>query len=435
MRQAETICALATPAGEGALGIIRVSGEGALALLRRASGRGRFPPRALRLCRIRAASGELLDQVLACYQPAPRTYTGEDTVELFAHGGTLNLRRLLARLVELGARPAEPGEFTRRAFLNGRLDLTQAEAVARIISARSERALRNAQALHTGELRARVEAVRASLLALAAELEAAIDFAEELPLGTSARERCAEAEAVLATLAASYQAGRRLERARVALVGAANVGKSSLFNRLLGVTRALTAPDPGTTRDYLEAEVEWEGERLTLVDSAGLRADGSPLELDGLRLAAPVLASCDLLLVVHDLSAPTPLSLPPELAPLPRLELGSKADLVAADAAGPALRTSAKTGEGLAELRQRIREALAGGGEESLLVSEERQALKLVRAREELQEVSSCLAADLPPELAAQHLRAALRALAELTGELTSEAVLDEVFARFCIGK
>jgi tRNA modification GTPase len=434
MSEAETICAVATPPGEGALGIVRVSGPGSLELLRAASRRRRFPPRRLRLCRLFGRDGEPLDQVLACFQPGPASYTGEDSVELYAHGGVLNLQRLLARLVELGARAAAPGEFTRRAFLNGRLDLTQAEAVAAIIGARSERALTNAQRLHSGALRASLAAVRESLLELAAELETALEFSEEVPaheLGASS----AQAEAALRRLLASYQAGRRLDGARVAIVGAANAGKSSLFNRLLDRERALVAAEPGTTRDYLEAEVVLEGLRLTLVDAAGLRPAGG-LEQAGQALAEPVLAGSDLLLHLRPLDTGELAPLPASLRSLPCLEVGSKADL-AKVGYRPALCTSARTGEGLQALRDAIVERLLPGeaAEETVLVTEERQALELVRASEELAALRRCLAGGCPPELAAEHLRLALRALAELTGEVSTEEVLDTIFRRFCIGK
>jgi tRNA modification GTPase len=434
----DTICAVATPPGEGALGIIRLSGPRSLELLRLASRRQRFRPRQQRLCRIVSARGELLDEVLACYQPGPGSYTGEDTVEFYAHGGGRNLRRLIERIVELGARPAEPGEFTRRAFLNGKLDLTQAEGIARIIEARSERALQNAQALHAGRLRERVEALRESLLGLAVELEAAIDFSEEVAPRERSLRCCAEAEAALATLLASYPSGRRLDRGRVGLVGAVNAGKSSLFNRLLGAERALVEAAPGTTRDYLEAEVNWEGYRLELVDSAGLRGagEGGELERAGLALAAPVLARCDLLIVVQDLTGMTSEELPECLGRVPRLEVGSKADLVER-VPGPRLRTSARTGEGIEELRAAILAMLFPSAveAETLLLTEERQWLKLIRAREELEQAARAIEAELPPEIVTVPLRSATQALSELTGELTSEAVLDEIFSRFCIGK
>lgn len=434
MIEAETICAVATPPGEGALGIVRVSGPRALELLRAASRKRRFLPRQLRLCRIVGREGEPLDQVLACYQPGPASYTGEDSVELYAHGGVLNLQRLVARLVELGARAAAPGEFTRRAFQNGRLDLTQAEAVAAIIGARSERALTNAQRLHSGALRAALAALREQLLELAAEIETAIEFSEEVP-GSELGDASAQAEAAIERLLASHRAGRRLDGARVAIVGAANAGKSSLFNRLLGRERALVAAEPGTTRDYLEAEVVLEGLRLTLIDAAGLRPAGG-LEQAGQALAEPVLARSDLLLHLRDLSTGELAPLPAALRSLPCLEVGSKADL-AKEAHGPALRTSARTGEGLETLRDAILEQLLPGEAalEPVLVTEERQALELLRAREELASLRRCLAEDRPPELAAEHLRLALRALAELTGEVTTEAVLETIFRRFCIGK
>ena len=236
-RSRQTICALATPAGDGAVGLVRISGADALALLQRASGRRRFAARRLQLVQLRdPATGQVIDQVLAAYMPGPRSYTGEDVVEVSGHGGRLNMEQLLSLFVGLGARIADPGEFTRRAFLNGRLDLTQAEAVAEVIAARSERALRNARALLEGALGRRVRELRGEVVRLAADLEARVDFADETEMeGIDARlaadHRRLRRE--VGALAESYAQGRRLGGVAVAFTGAVNAGKSRLYNALL----------------------------------------------------------------------------------------------------------------------------------------------------------------------------------------------------------
>jgi len=447
-----TICALATPIGEGALGIIRLSGARALELLRLASGRQRFEPRVLQHVVLRdPASGEVLDRVLACAMPAPRSYTGEHVAEVHAHGGAANLSRLLELFLRLGARQAAPGEFTRRAFLNGRLDLTQAEAVAEVIAARSERELRNAQGLLAGALGERVRELRGRALALAAGLEAALDFAEDTrgvapePGQLAAEHHALERE--LTELAASHRAGRRLASTRVGLVGPVNAGKSSLFNRLLGSARALVSSDPGTTRDYLEADVDRRGHRITLLDTAGSRgeAGSTPLEEEGQRLALPQLESCDLLLCVVDLSDPEParaLRAPPGPD---RLIVANKADLAPVGAAA-ALRevvreevvaTSALTGEGLPELLRLMEERLhlASDATETVVVTSARQAAALQAAASALAAGREGLERQLPVELVLEHLREALSHLDGIVGDRHTEAVLDEIFGRFCVGK
>ncbi len=449
MSEADTICAIATGPAEGAIGIVRLSGPRALPLLKDICGGGAFPPRRLRLVRIRhPRSGEIFDQALACFLPGPRSYSGEDMAELQVHGGLLNLRRILELLLELGARLAAPGEFTRRAFLNGRLDLSQAEAVAEVIGARSERALRNAQALLAGGLRDRLRPIRTNLLELGALLEASIDFSEEL--GEPATrgdllERARRAALELERLAGTYPSGRRLQGARVGLVGPVNAGKSTLFNRLLGAERALVSEQPGTTRDYLEAELLWEGQRLQLVDGAGWRAEAeqSPLERAGSALLRSALLGCDLLLEVIDLTAGPLEGLVgwPELEGLPRLRVGNKLDLLDAEqrqrlSADGLLLISARSGDGIPALRARLFELLfAAGTEESLLISQERHWRALLEARAALASTERAIEAALAPELVAEHLRDALEALGTITGESFSEALLDEVFARFCLGK
>jgi tRNA modification GTPase len=432
------------------VGLVRLSGPRALELLQRVCRLQRPVPRRMHAVRLRQPlGGELLDQALVCYMPGPASYTGEDVVEVHGHGGSLNLQRIVTLFIELGARQARPGEFTRRAFLNGRLDLTQAEAVAQIVAARSERALSNAQATLAGALGRRVRQLQQGLVQLAGLLEAAVDFAEETAPELRTDElvqRHLELEHDLSTLAQSYTRGRRLDGVTVALVGPVNAGKSSLFNRLLGGERALVAEEPGTTRDYLEAETSWRGQRVTLIDTAGQRPDDqlSGLERAGQALAAPVLARCDLHLLVLDLTRT-----PTEPVPPGGVVAANKADLLtpqqqrrwqhrlAIPTGAAVVLTSARTGQGLDELRERVLSCLLpeGGEPETVQVTQQRQWEALIRAGTALTQGREALQASLPPEVVAEHCRDALEQLGQLTGEQSTDAVLDAVFSRFCIGK
>jgi tRNA modification GTPase len=386
---------------------------------------------------------------MVCVMRGPTSYTGEDVVEVQAHGGPLNLERLLEVFVKLGARLAEPGEFTRRAFLNGRMDLSQAEAVAEIVAARSERALKNAQVLLGGRLGDEVRGIRSGVVEVAAQLEAEIDFFDDVQEGV----RSGELEGRLGTLggqierlAGSYAMGRRLAGVSVGLVGPVNAGKSSLFNGLLGGRRAVVSSEPGTTRDYLEAEVFWEGHRLTLLDSAGWRTegDGTALEQAGHEIAGPVLRECELRVAVIDVAAPVPWErqLGEDGA---SLVAANKVDLVRPEALenikaklpAPVVLTSAISGEGLDVLRAEILRLLfpEAGQSEAAQVTKRRQWEALVRARDALGEARSALGAGLAAELVVEHVRHALGALGEITGETYTDAVLDQVFVSFCIGK
>jgi tRNA modification GTPase len=445
-----TICAIATPAGTGALGIIRVSGPSALALLRRLSSREKFLPYRLHHTTLAyPAPTDVLDEVMACYMPGPRSFTGEDVVELYAHGGPLGLGRLLAALQMLGARAAEPGEFTRRAFLNGRLDLAQAGAVAQIIGARSETALRNAQAVLSGELGHKIRVLRKQVIQLAASLEVSIDFSDEVELQMSTEQglaQCQQIKKETANLAATYQRGRHLSGATVGIVGRVNAGKSSLFNQLLGRSRALVSAEPGTTRDYLEAEASWSGYRIVLIDSVGQRAASqlTALEQAGQELTYPVLMQCDLLLQVVDLSSPAPFDQLLEVE-RPSLVVANKQDLAAAGAQEALTRrlgeqiicTSALQGQGLEELKKAILQRLfpAGLEQESVQITQLRHWEVLQRALGRLTEVEESLHAQQAPELVVEHVREVLETLGEITGETYTEAILDEVFREFCIGK
>lgn len=446
--------------------MVRLSGPGALSMARAACRLEVLPPRRM----VRAwlhdpQSGELVDQVMICAMTAPRTYTGEDVVEVYGHGGELIMDRILNLMLGLGATLAEPGEFTRRAFLNGRLDLTQAEAVAQVIEARSERAARNAVATLAGAMGDRIGQIRLLLLQVAAGLEARIDFVDDVDdveqpedLDPGLLETHQEVSRQVDALVRSYTTGRRLDGAVVALVGPVNVGKSSLFNGLLTRTRALVSGEPGTTRDYLEAEVSWEGRRLVLVDTAGSRQDGqpTPLEAAGQELAGEVVSRCDLLVHVVDLSDPqqaacqlatTAGSGRPAVVAANKLDLcqpgalGSFREAVLSEASdGPlaVVGTSALRGDGMDQLKESILRGLwqdDAGQEEPVLVTRKRQWLALRAAQEALASGAEALHHRLPPELTVEHYREALDVLGEITGETYTEHVLDAVFETFCVGK
>ncbi|HEU0030947.1 MAG TPA: tRNA uridine-5-carboxymethylaminomethyl(34) synthesis GTPase MnmE [Kofleriaceae bacterium] len=434
----DTIAAIATAAGPAGVGIVRLSGPRAIEIA--AATLGIAPDQLDRRVRVRwakASDGTRLDQVLAFAMRAPASFTGEDVAELQGHGGAHNLGKLLEAVIARGARVAEPGEFTRRAVANGKLDLVRAEALLEVIHAGSERAWRLAQQNLAGELGTTVAAVEQRALRVQAELEGWIDFPDE-DLDTQAgswiadeiravRDRCAE-------LAAGFRHGRAVSRGiTVALVGPVNVGKSSLMNALVGSERALVAPDPGTTRDWLEVTDVWSGVAVTLVDTAGTRETSDPIEQRGIALGEQRVATADVVVVVNDASSPWDDGARFEAR---ALVVRSKADL-GGDAHG-VLATSAKTGQGLEELRRRVLE-LAGvadrEGAEHAVVTTQRQQALAVQARDAFGAALEAWGARRPPELVAVDLRAGSQALAQLRGVEVGDRVLDEVFARFCIGK
>jgi tRNA modification GTPase len=434
----DTIAAIATAAGPGGVGIIRVSGPRAIEIV--ASTLGLEPPalsRELKLGWARSVDGTRVDQVLAFAMRAPHSFTGEDVAELHGHGGTHNLGKLLAAITDRGARIAEPGEFTRRAVANGKLDLLRAEALLSVISAGSDRAWRQAQHDLEGRLGEAVAAVETRALAVLAELEGWIDFPES-DLDAKSRDWItAEIAAVrdrTGQLADSFRHGRAVASGiSVALVGPVNAGKSSLLNALVGLERALVSPAPGTTRDWLEVQTIWDGVAVTLVDTAGMRDAPDPIEQRGIALGEARALAADVVVVINDGSTPWDDGARyGERA----LVIRSKGDLGGDSHA--ALVTSAVTGDGLPALRARVL-ALAGvadrEGSEAAFVTTARQHGRIVAARDAFAAALETWTANRPPEVVAIELRTGSQALAELRGVEVGERVLDEVFARFCIGK
>ncbi len=440
----DTIAAIATAVG-GGIGIVRLSGPRAGEIVGKMLRPWPGKPQSHKLQRTVAydlTTSERIDEVLAVVMRGPKSYTGEDVAELQGHGGALVMQRLLEAVLAAGARMAEPGEFTRRAFEAGRIDLSRAESVAALIGARGERALRAAQAMSAGALAERIVRLRQKLIAVLAELEGAIDFPEDagdaVPEAASARA-LDEISREMRAMAQSYRPAL-FRPAEVALVGRVNAGKSSLLNALVGEERAIVDEEPGTTRDAVVAEVALGGVAVTLVDTAGERGDPERLERRGLELGRARAARADLVVLVVDgvvgfgdvERRAWEAIAGAKLIAWNKRDLGTPRDLPA-DAVVVA--TAATTGEGVAELGGAIARAVAGDVEEGVTVVSERQAQALADGAATLEQASAALAVGEPSELAAVDARRALDAMGRVTGETVDAEVLDAIFARFCIGK
>jgi len=438
----DTIVAIATPPGRGGIGIVRVSGPAAAAV-----GRGMLgelpPPRVAVARHFRDGAGEPIDAGLALYFPGPASFTGEDVLELHGHGGAVVQDLLVARCLELGARPARAGEFSERAFLNDKLDLAQAEAIADLIDAGSAAAARAALRSLDGEFSARVHALEAGLVEVRMHVEAAIDFADEdleLIAESGVAKRLAALEESLVALAAAVEQGRLLqEGCTVVIAGRPNAGKSSLLNALAGHDAAIVTEIPGTTRDVLRERIDLDGLPLELQDTAGLREDPERVEAEGIRRARAALARADHVLYVVDATDPQALTaLPAELEALgtsvPVGVVYNKTDRAAAPSGG--LAVSALTGAGLPALRAHLKAAVGYlGASAGTLSARRRHRDALGRVRERLAAARAHLATAAGAELVAEELRLAHDALGEITGRFTSEDLLTRIFASFCIGK
>lgn len=444
LSQRETIAAIATAPGAGGVGIVRLSGARARAIAEVIAGIP-LTPRHAHYARFAAASGETLDDGIALYFKSPASYTGEDIVELQAHGSPVVLEQLVQRCVELGARRARPGEFSERAFLNGKLDLAQAEAVADLIAAADANAARAARRALEGEFSRRVEALAADVLAIRVHVEAAIDFADE-PIdtlgGAQLRARFAAAAQSLDELLRAAERGRRLrDGLHAVIVGPPNAGKSSLLNALAGSDRAIVTDIAGTTRDLLHEVVRIDGVELTLVDTAGLREGGDVIEREGMRRARGELARADLAIAVldaRDVEAGRH-AVAEAIAGVPQqLWIHNKSDLlppVALDA-GEHLHVSARTGAGLEALHVRLRLLAQGEGEagEGAFTARARHVDALRQAQADLAIAREQLDHDAL-DLAAESLRHAHDTLGEITGHVRADDLLGHIFSSFCIGK
>src|SRR5437762_197734 len=432
----DTIAAIATPIGRGGIGVVRVSGPKMRGIAQALT--GRLPKaRNASLCLIRDARGERIDEGIALYFPAPHSYTGEPVLELQGHGGPVVVQALLGACLDAGARLAEPGEFTRRAFLEGKLDLAQAEAVADLIDAASREAARSALRSLSGEFSAAVHSLVERLTELRALIEAMLDFPEEDVDSLHRDDAASKLGSVrkdLAKLLDKSRQGKLLATGiRVVIAGRPNVGKSSLLNRLAGEERAIVTPLPGTTRDALREPIQIEGVPLTVVDTAGLREAADLIEALGIERTQHELHRADLILVIREAGRPESdvLKLP---VGVQRVDVYNKIDLVAQfKAPAGAVAVSAKTGQGMDALRAAI---LAAAGwtstVETVFLARERHLQALERARSHLGAAGQALPRW---EFFAEELRLAHVALGAITGEFTADDLLGEIFSRFCIGK
>ena len=472
-RQSDPIAAVATAPGRGAVGIVRASGQDLSALVRALCGRA-LEPRHATLLTFRDAQNGIIDTGLALYFPAPHSYTGEDVLELQVHGGPVVLHLLLGRLLALGRasglRAAEPGEFTQRAFLNGKLDLAQAEAVTDLIDATTETAARGAGRALAGELSNRVHALAEALRELRALVEATLDFPEEdidfiRAAGVAARVQALEAQ-VAEVLARTRQGALLREGIRVVLAGQPNVGKSSLLNALAGAELAIVTDVPGTTRDRVSQAIQIGGVPLHIVDTAGLRETSDTVESIGVARSWDAIAEADAVLFLHDLTrleSPVYAQAEAQIAQAvaghaPRgatlLHVWNKSDALdeaearmrcrdfaAAqawdEAAQPGLLLSTRTQAGLDDLRQALLAACGWQAlPEGVFLARTRHVQALAGCAEHLQTARMLLGASCPAlDLLAEELRLAHQDLMAITGEVTADALLGDIFGRFCIGK
>jgi len=453
----DTIAAIATAEGAAGLAVVRISGAGAIAVADKVfRGRGTLAAAASNTLHHGWAvwpQARRLDEVVAALFRAPRSYTREDVVELSCHGGDRSARKILSALLAAGARLAAPGEFTLRAFLHGRIDLTQAEAVADLIHAATERAHDLALTQLAGELRQRLDQLEEKIADAVAEVEARVDFAEDvggIEVPPHVVQAISEVDLELNALLASATYGRALrEGARVPLVGRPNVGKSSLFNALLGEDRAIVTPAPGTTRDRVSEAIELAGLRVTLSDTAGLRDTVDPIEAIGVNLAEKALDSGTVVMWVVDGSETLEaadrriaerLRGRKVVTALNKADRGSRVAVaeMAAMVGGesPIVTVSAVRGEGLDALRSALAERLgARSAEADAPVTHPRHAEALDRAQAALRRAAKAAADNEPGEIVALELHEALAAIGEVTGKAAGEDLLDRIFSRFCVGK
>ncbi|MDR0736870.1 MAG: tRNA uridine-5-carboxymethylaminomethyl(34) synthesis GTPase MnmE [Zoogloeaceae bacterium] len=449
MRPSDTIAAIATAAGRGGVGIVRVSGKDLRALARTLTGKMPLPRQAT-FARFKSADGGVIDSGLMLYFPAPASFTGEDVLELHGHGGPVVMGILLSRALEMGARLAEPGEFTRRAFLNGKLDLAQAEAVADLIDASTQAAARCAARSLQGEFSRAIYALVEELVDLRTLVEATLDFPEEeidFLQAADVFNRLARLDEHLAAVRLKARQGRLLQAGlHVVLVGQPNVGKSSLLNRLAGDELAIVTPVPGTTRDALKSAIQIEGIPLHIIDTAGLRETEDEVEKIGIARAWEAIGQADLALLLLDARAGLTAAdrailekLPPDL---PRITVRNKIDLTCEapekhpEGADIALSISVKSGAGLDLLRQSLLEIAGWQAGEDVFIARERHLRALESGAKHLRAARrEAESPRLALELFAENLRQAQNALAEITGEFTSDDLLGAIFSRFCIGK
>ena len=442
----DTIAAISTPLGEGGIGIVRLSGKEARPIVEKVF-RGKLSHRRLNYGHIiDPESGEVVDEVLVCFMAAPHTYTREDIVEINCHGGPMPLRRILELVLRHGARLAQPGEFTLRAFLNGRIDLAQAEAVLDIVRAKTQASLRIAMQGLEGRLSAQIRELRSQLISVLAYLTARIDFPEDEIEEQDILQPLKEALLSLQRLIATADTGIVYRQGvRTAIVGKPNVGKSSILNQLLKQERAIVTSIPGTTRDTIEETVNLQGIPFILVDTAGITRSKELVESLGIERSRRAIEQADLVLLVIDLSEPLTMG-DREIIDL----IGDKTVVTVANKCdlpqqakidglpGEVVLTCALTGEGMPELEEKMVQTVLGGRvftSDALLVNNPRHKSILIRAEKNLAQAISSLASVMPEDFITIDLTAAINALGEITGETVQEELLETIFSNFCIGK
>jgi len=444
----DLIAAPATPPGRGAVAMVRVSGSGLDALVLPLTGRQNLTPRHAHYVPFLDDSGEVIDRGLSLYFQGPGSYTGEDMLELYCHGSPVIVEMLLQRLFQLGARPARPGEFTQRAFLNGRLDLAQAEAVASLIDSTSGQAARAAQRSLEGTFSQNIHALVTSLTAIRVQVEAAIDFSDEDIDLIDQQEISATLQAVvgeLGRLRSRAEQGRLLEEGMtVVIAGPPNAGKSSLLNAMAERETAIVTDIAGTTRDVLRERIQIDGMPLHVIDTAGLREGGDVIEREGMRRAKEAMNSADRILLVVDSCRPmeawaTVAELPeniPVTKVYNKVDLSGETSRVETGETGAVVYLSAKTGQGLELLRTHLKHCMGFEAEAEDVISARRRHLEaLDQTLQFLRSAADELVRGNAFELAAENLRLAQRVLGEITGEVTSDDLLGQIFAEFCIGK
>lgn len=460
MKNEDTICAISTPIGEGGIGIVRISGKDAILIAdkiffpKRNKKLSALPSHTIHYGEIRDDSKEKIDEALVSIMKAPNTYTKEDVVEINCHGGALPLKKVMELVVKNGARIAEPGEFTKRAFLNGRIDLSQAEAVIDIINSKTDDSLRLAVNQLSGILSKKVNAIREELISIIASVEASIDFVDE-DIEFISRDvmgkRIKRAVDEIETLITTADEGRIYkEGIATAIIGRPNVGKSSLLNALLKEERAIVTPVPGTTRDVIEEWVNIKGMPLRILDTAGIRHTEDIVEIEGVKRSREAIKSADLILLLIDGSVKLneeDKGLMEEVRDKKLIVLLNKSDLpslVKKDDIEKALpekeivSISALTGEGVDRLRSVIHSLLFKGGitaGERPIITNLRHKTALEKTKKALETLEGSLKNEMSEEFLAVDLRAALNALGEITGETATEDILNRIFEEFCVGK
>ncbi len=458
----DTIAAISTPPGEGGIGIVRLSGEDSFRIvdsifkplkkLPPASERESFK---MHLGYI-VKNGKILDEVLVTYMKKPHTYTREDVVEINCHGGAVAVQEVLRAVLEKGARLAEPGEFTKRAFINGRIDLAQAEAVLDIVRAKTSKALQTAVNQLSGKLSCKVREITSRLKDLVVRLEAAIDFAEEEDVPEVELDKISkelrEIKSSLEKLIESYDEGRLYRNGVLTtIVGKPNVGKSSLLNSFLKFERAIVTPIPGTTRDVIEEQINLKGIPFILADTAGITETADPIEKEGIKRSRSYLEKSQLTIFIldgsekldeRDIEIASRIKNQSHIVVINKVDLPLKIDekdiksILGLDSAF--VKISAKTGEGLKHLEEKMVEMVQSGkamGDNQILVTNARHYAILKRAKDEIENAINSVNENKEAELISFDVRSAMDTLGEITGEITNADILNEIFSQFCIGK